>query len=274
MHSRYPSPLRYPGGKTQFYPTVSNFLARNNLLQCSYSEPYAGGAGLALSLLLNGIVKEIHLNDVDLSIWSFWHSILNHTKDFINKIERTSVSASEWHRQKHIQALGERADTLSLGFSTLFLNRTNRSGIIHKAGMIGGKNQCGQYKLDCRFNKKSIIEKILNIAENKQNIMLYRSDAIDFLEKIDDLNGFVYLDPPYYEKGKELYLNFYNDADHRNVFAAIQKLQSSWLLSYDNVSYIKNLYADASIEQLNIRYSAGKRKQGSELLICRPTRLS
>ncbi|MEW2639883.1 DNA adenine methylase, partial [Vibrio cholerae] len=75
-----PSPLRYPGGKTAITPMVSDIIGANNLRSAHYVEPYAGGAGLALSLLFNKVVPHIHLNDLDLSIWAFWYSILNHTE--------------------------------------------------------------------------------------------------------------------------------------------------------------------------------------------------
>ncbi|WMN92852.1 hypothetical protein NI381_06190 [Vibrio parahaemolyticus] len=106
-----------------------------------YAEPYAGGAGLALSLLLQGTVSDIHLNDFDRSIWAFWYSILNHTDAFIKLIDDTNITIEEWHKQKEVQLAKDTIDVVSLGFSSFFLNRTNRSGIIEKAGVIGGLEQ-------------------------------------------------------------------------------------------------------------------------------------
>ncbi|MGL4388214.1 MAG: DNA adenine methylase [Brevinema sp.] len=159
-----PSPLRYPGGKSSTFPMVSDIILSNDLQGCHYIEPYAGGSGLALLLLFKGIVSEIHLNDLDRSIWAFWNNVLNHKDAFIETIIATDVTIEEWHRQREIQLKKEIVDSFDLGFSSFFLNRTNRSGIILKAGMIGGYKQNGNYKLDCRFNKNNLISKINKIA--------------------------------------------------------------------------------------------------------------
>ena len=114
-------------------------------------EPYSGGASVALFLLLEGFVNKITINDKDRAIYAFWYCVLNKTKDLCDKIERTEITIAEWRKQKEIQTKKEKADLLELGFSTFFLNRTNRSGIIN-GGMIGGVEQNGDYLIDCRFN--------------------------------------------------------------------------------------------------------------------------
>ena len=93
-----PSPLRYPGGKSKFYPLVREILQLNNLLGCTYIEPFAGGAGLALRLLLNGDVNRIIINDFDQHIYAFWHAILNCTEYFCELIQKTPVTVLEWPR--------------------------------------------------------------------------------------------------------------------------------------------------------------------------------
>ena len=176
MNNRVLTPLRYPGGKTKVYDYVKELIFLN---ECTtYIEPYAGGAGVAINLLLNGDVKKIMINDYDRAIYAFWYSVLYHTEELIFKIEKTEVCIEEWYRQKEIQNYKqETEDLLELGFSTLFLNRVNHSGII-KGGVIGGKNQDGNYKMDCRFNKNSIIKRIRAIARNRSRIKIYNLDVI------------------------------------------------------------------------------------------------
>ncbi|HEO6930813.1 TPA: DNA adenine methylase, partial [Streptococcus agalactiae] len=169
------SPLRYPGGKSQVYDFVKELVNLNETN--TYIEPYMGGMGIALKLLVNNDVKQIMVNDYDRSIYAFWYSVLNHTNQLIDKIESTPITIEEWKKQRKIQQGKETChDLLTLGFSTLFLNRTNRSGII-KAGVIGGLKQDGNYKLDCRFNKEKTIKKIRLIASYKKQIKLYNIDA-------------------------------------------------------------------------------------------------
>lgn len=174
------SPLRYPGGKNKTYEYVK-YLVENNDID-TYIEPFCGGAAVALKLLLNNDVKKIMLNDFDRSIYAMWYSILYDTDKFINKVRKAVFSIEEWDRQQNIQKEKSTVDILTLGFSTFYLNRTNRSGII-QAGPIGGRQQLGNYKMDCRYNSDALVKKIELIAKNRNRIKLYNLDAIEFIKK-------------------------------------------------------------------------------------------
>ena len=203
------TPLRYPGGKTKLYLLVKELIKVNNCK--TYIEPYAGGAGVALKLLFNNDVQKIMINDFDKAIYSFWYSVLNYTDELVKKIEETPITMEEWYIQKNIYENKSNSNSiLELGFATLFLNRTNRSGIL-KAGVIGGKSQEGNYKLDCRFNKVELIKKIKKIASFKSRIKLYNLDAEVFIRRnvSKTKDSFTFFDPPYYKKGPGLYTNFY-----------------------------------------------------------------
>ena len=267
-----PSPLRYPGGKTAIMPMVSTFITENDLNNYHYVEPYAGGAGLALSLLFKNYVSHIHLNDLDISIWSFWHSILFETEAFIELIKSTEITIDEWHQQRHIQEVKNEVDTLTLGFSTFFLNRTNRSGIIQKAGVIGGLEQKSKYPLDCRFKKQSLISKIEKISQYKEFIHLYNMDAIDFISEIEEKieKRFFCIDPPYFKKGQSLYTNFYTPDDHEMLSEVIKKIEGKWILTYDNTIEIKKLYSNLPQYNFDLNYTAAEKRKGTELLITCP----
>jgi DNA adenine methylase len=265
-----PSPLRYPGGKAAIFDMVSKIIIDNNLEDGDYAEPYAGGAGLALSLLYNDHVSNIHLNDLDRSIWCFWDAILNNTEQFIEKIRTTEITMDEWKWQRHIQQNKNDFNNFDLAFSSFFLNRTNRSGIILKAGVIGGLKQDGKYKLDCRFNKEGLIDRITRVSEYKHRIKLYNLDAIDFIKKSDDIlpaKSIFCIDPPYYMKGSTLYTNFYNPEDHQQLATLIMGLDHPWILTYDDAKEIQDLYPAHPQYKFNLNYSAAKKRKGTELLI-------
>ena len=166
------SPLRYPGGKTKIAPLVNAIMKKADIKDGIYIEPFAGGCGVALALLLSDKVKHIVINDMDITIYAFWHSILNDTDEFIELIKKTQVTIEEWHKQKEIFLNKDSNKLLELGFATFFLNRTNRSGIL-KAGPIGGYNQTGNYLIDARFNKKNLIKRIERISQYKDKISLF-----------------------------------------------------------------------------------------------------
>ena len=264
------SPLRYPGGKTCLYPLISQILRENRIERTHYAEPFAGGCGLALSLLYGGHVSDIHVNDVDPSIWSFWHSVLNHTDDLVARIWNTPITIAEWRRQREIHNEMDKKDPVALGFATFFLNRTNRSGIIKLAGPIGGINQSGPFKIDCRFNREDLANRILRIAKYRERIHLHRRDALAFLKSMSaklPTHSFFCIDPPYFSKGKGLYTNFYEARDHEKLAATILGMKHPWIVTYDNEKAISELYRNRRQYEFDITYTLQAKRRGTELLI-------
>ena len=267
---RTTSPLRYPGGKSSLFDLTSGILSINKPEQYEYAEPYAGGCGLALSLLFSEQVSDIHINDIDPSIWAFWHCVLHETESLIALIESTPVTIDEWFRQRDIQTEQNNTDTLNLGFSTFFLNRTNRSGIIKKAGVIGGLKQESDYKLDCRYNRDGLIKRIKRIKQYSDRIHLTNLDAVAFLENDKGhipANTFFFIDPPYYKKGESLYTSFYKPDDHAIVARKILELEHQWILTYDDAPEIRKLYRERRQYFFDIRYSLQTKRLGTELII-------
>lgn len=264
------SPLRYPGGKSCLYPLLAVILDKNELRRTHYVEPYAGGCGLALSLLIKGDVSEIHINDIDISIWAFWHCVLEQTDELISKIRETPVTIEQWHIQREIHNKRNKQDLLSLGFATFFLNRTNISGIIKRAGPIGGRLQKGNYKLDCRYNTKALINKILIISQYKDRVHLTNLDAVKFIQSFKGQHPadlFFCIDPPYFKKGAELYTSSYAPKDHAKLANEVLKLKSPWIVTYDYIEDIKNLYGSHRQFCFDINYSLQTKKIANELLI-------
>ena len=248
---------------------LAKIIHNNELRYCHYAEPYAGGCGLALSLMFGGYVSQIHINDIDPAIWSFWHSVLENMNDLIRKIQTTPITLNEWEKQREIYLTADFSDPLVLGFSTFFLNRTNRSGIIKGAGVIGGKSQSGNYKIDCRFNKEDLINRIKRINKYKDRISLYNSDAIEFMKNDNIFHDktLFFIDPPYYNKGASLYTSFYKPEDHSIVSENIKKLDQPWIVTYDNTTEIAELYNQFNQYPFNINYSLQTKRKGDEILI-------
>ncbi|RAW92534.1 DNA adenine methylase [Photorhabdus laumondii] len=264
---RFGTPLRYPGGKGKLTDYLKLILVQNDLVSGHYVEPYAGGAGIAINLLLQGYASHIHLNDINPSVYAFWHSVLNETDGLCNRILKTEVTIDEWYKQKDIQKNHQQYSMLDIGYSTFFLNRTNRSGIL-TAGVIGGKKQTGHWMLDARFNKEDLISRIEKIYLNKDKISLYNIDAVALIKNVLSFlpeKTLVYLDPTYYVKGKGLYENHYNHVEIAKLVQGDIKLP--WIVSHDNVSEIADMYYTKSESIIyGINYSAQKRYEGSEIM--------
>jgi DNA adenine methylase len=264
----YPSPLRYPGGKKKLAGYIADVILQNDVQGGTYVEPYAGGANVALCLLFSEIVNAVIINDIDRSIYAFWHSVLYDTEKFCQMINDTEISINEWNKQREMQRNKDEVDLINLGFSTFFLNRTNRSGII-RGGVIGGKTQTGEWKMDVRYNKEDLIKRIRKIARYEGRIQLYNRDAVDFINyvhpQLDD-NTLVYFDPPYYNKGSALYANFYTHDDHRALSEFIQGLNCKWILTYDYTPEVVELYRNVEKRLLTLSYTAMNKEKGNEMI--------
>ena len=264
---RYLSPLRYPGGKARLGPLLDRVIRSSGLVGCSYVEPYAGGAGAALSLLHRDTVSSIHINDASPAIAAFWTSIVEMNAEFCDRVADVTLDVEEWRRQKSVHDQQTEASTFDLGFAAFYLNRTNRSGIVGSGGVIGGQGQKGKWRMDARFGRDKLIERIQWIERHKDRIQVSGQDALDLLlvvKRSEDC--FLYLDPPYYGRAERLYDQWYGHADHVKVCRAITDTTHPWVVSYNDCSEIRTLYRRLPSHKLNLRYSAARNYVGAEVV--------
>ena len=263
------TPLRYPGGKTAYAGLLADVIRLNGLSNVVLVEPFAGGAGASIKLLLDGKVSRLILNDLDPAIYAFWWSVINGTDDLVSMILQTPITIEEWKTQREIARRKDTNNLLSLGFSTLFLNRCNRSGIL-SANPIGGINQTGNYKIDARFNKQGMIDKIKAIARLSSSIEIRNSSCerllAGFKRRKDTSNLLVYLDPPYFQKGPSLYMNHYSEKDHETLSRLVLSCDFNWILSYDCHDEIRKLYAGVPIYTSSLRYTIIGNVEARELV--------
>jgi DNA adenine methylase len=268
--SRYKTPLRYPGGKQRLAPFILEVMSANDLIGGDYAEPYAGGAGVAMELLLSGQVARVHLNDSSRAVHFFWYAILNQTEDFCRRIASASLTVEEWRRQREILSRPSEFCAIDLGFSLFFLNRCNRSGI-PSGGLIGGVNQTGAWKMDARFSRNELITRIEAIASKRKSITLKNWDAERFiLEHVSTLprKSLVYCDPPYFKKADRLYLNHYKAGDHERIAKVIQcKIRHPWVVSYDCAPEIMEFYSKRRSFVYDLQYNAGRVYKGKEIFV-------
>lgn len=266
------SPLRYPGGKQRLANFVMLLLRQNGLKDVQYAEPYAGGAGVALTLLYQEFARKVYINDLDKAIYAFWHSVLYHNEKLCRFVGEVDLTIEEWRIQREVYNQSS-DDLFELGCATFYLNRTNRSGIIPKAGVIGGFAQTGKWKIDARFNRETLVKRLKKIGMYGSRVVLTNLDAIEFIDFVDrelPANSLLYLDPPYFEKGSELYKKFYVESDHELVARRMLELQRPWIVSYDYHPALINLYSDVRHIDYPLGYSAAKRYKGHEVMFFSP----
>lgn len=264
------SPLRYPGGKGKLASYLSEIIELNGLDGGHYAEPFAGGAAVALELLFSERVRHIHINDLDTCVYAFWHSAVHETEELIARILEAEISVDTWLEAREIKRNASAHQLIEVGFSTFFLSRTNRSGILN-GGVIGGLQQNGAWKIDCRFNKAELVSRIRRIGSFRSRISVTNVDASVFLSEcasnLPD-RSFLYVDPPYYVKGAYLYQNHLQHQDHVDLAKVVCGAnRHGWIVSYDNVAEISQIYCGYDQEQFGINYSARAYARGSEIMI-------
>lgn len=269
----FATPLRYPGGKGRLGPWLAQVLAHNRLEGGWYVEPYAGGAGAALYLLVRQHVDHIVINDADPVVYAFWRAVTEKTSSLVGLMRSTPVTMRSWVRQREILDSPLQHDFVELGFAAFFLNRTNRSGIL-SAGVIGGRAQTGAWKLDARFNVEQLVERVERIGSLRNRISVTGLDALDLL--VDAAPGFpdktlVYLDPPYFEKGSLLYRNHYENEDHADIANILENAHYPLIVTYDDCAEIRELYRRFESTQFSLQYSTTHlaRPKASEMLFHR-----
>lgn len=264
------TPLRYPGGKGSLKYFLSNIVSENKLVGGELVEPFCGGAGASLPLLETNIISRLHLNDANPAVAAFWHCVFFETDSLISLIKSTPVTIYQWHRWKEVVCAHDQASTLELGFAAFFMNRCNRSGLLY-GGPIGGLKQTGKYKIDCRFNREGLIDRISVISRHASRVTVSNMDACDYLNKLDKAvakNSIIFLDPPYVNQGANLYKRYSFNADKHNELANFIKPKKwKWVITYDDHPLIHELYAERARGVLEFSYLMQQAKIGRELLV-------
>jgi DNA adenine methylase len=261
------SPLRYPGGKGSLYARLRRVIRDNGLAGCTYVEPYAGGAGAGLALLVTGQVNKVVINDLNPAIHAFWSTLTTDPDAMISRIKKVPLNVKEWRRQKDIYA-AEEADSSALGFATFYLNRTNRSGVLN-GGPIGGIDQTGNYLIDARFNREELSERVRTLGLFSGQIDVTCADGRAVVRKYAAKSDtFLYADPPYFEKAGSLYMNYFKAEDHEALAKDLNaKSDGRWLLTYDAVPQVETLYAGRRRRQFGLHYSAHRVIKATEVAV-------
>ena len=266
----YYSPLRYPGGKGKLASFMEYMIDQLGHRGGTYIEPFAGGAGIAMELLLRNVISRIVINDYDKAVWSFWKAILTETDRFVEEIRTIPLTVDEWQKQHEILVTKNDKYSFELGFAAFYLNRTNRSGII-KGGVIGGQEQAKDWKMDVRFKREELVTRIQRIAVRKKDIKLYNKDVNSFIKNYVPLyeeNALIYFDPPYFRKGQQLYMNFFNYKDHVRIEQEIREhVNCDWIITYDYEPQIEEIYHNYNLRLYDLNYSVSTKRKANELMI-------
>lgn len=250
-------------------PYLSALLRSQQPRPHAYAEPFAGGAGAALKLLVDEVVRRIYINDLSPGIAAFWRSVFTETEALARMVEDASVNIDAWHRWRSVFEAPGTSSTLELGYATFFLNRCNRSGIL-SARPIGGLDQTGRWKIDARFNAKELASRIRLLGAYRKRVRITELDARDFLRLLEDEDAstFAYVDPPYIVQGADLYLDGLTGEDHRELAELLRVSRLRWMLTYDvHDSITDEFYTGLRAARFSIAHTAQLQHVGSEYVV-------
>lgn len=263
------SPLRYPGGKARLAPYIARLIRSQRPRPTVYAEPFAGGAGAAIRLVADEVVDSIQINDLDPGVAALWRCVFYDTDEFIRRVETAKITVPAWRRHRNVYLNPSAHDDRTLGFATFFLNRCNRSGILN-ARPIGGLDQCGEWKIDARFNRQELIHRIGYIAEFRHRVSISQLDARTFLQQLEEdaPRSLVYVDPPYIGQGDDLYLDRLSFGDHQDLARLLRSSELRWFMTYDCDERITDeLYEGFRCARFNIKHTAQRQQIGSEYAV-------
>lgn len=281
--------FRYPGGKSKLRNEIAFRLAKQTKHDgIQYREPFFGGGSIGLKLLSdNPDIKNLWINDKDIGIACLWTAVIRYPNDFKERVRNFKPSVQAFHDLRtELTSISlmpkQRSKIVDIGFKKLAIHQISYSGLGTKSGgPLGGEKQKSDYKIDCRWSPEYICKKVDKLHSQFKTIEVHDDGCtnLDFLDLIENTtcDSLLYLDPPYYIKGNNLYQCGFTVEDHKRLASALKNTKHAWVLSYDDCDEIRELYKWACVDSLNVNYSitATKNENGDresrtkpELLIC------
>ena len=259
--------LRYPGGKTWLVPHVRAWLGSSRPAPSLLLEPFAGGGIVSLTAVMEGLVSRCLMAEIDRDVAAFWHAALRHRmelKEYIRAFNPTRESVYE---------LAETIpkDVMEHGFRTLVLNRTRRGGILAPGAALSKSGENGK-GVGSRWYPDTLIRRLDNIGDYVDRITFCETDGVQLLETVlaegrSDIAVFV--DPPYTAGGKKAGARLYShsDLDHERVFAALNRTNANFLMTYDYSPEIVALVSKYDFCAVRVRMKNTHHDMLTELVI-------
>lgn len=255
------SPLRYPGGKTRACKILETILTQYFDLQSfdTFISPFMGGGSFEF-YMQNKYNYKLCVNDKFIPLYNFWKQIKMDKNKLCEELKKQMDITKDDFNNYRKTILHLNNDILQQSILYFIINRCSFSG----ATLSGGFSQEASKK---RFTISSInkIEKL-----DFSLIDIYNLDFYEFIQLYTTDTSLMFLDPPYYLNKKS---NLYgkNGDMHENfnheLLNEILKTKKNWILTYNDCDYIRELYKNYLILNVNWSYGMNKDKSSSEIVI-------
>lgn len=118
-------------------------------------------------------------------------------------------------------------------------------------------------------NLENAIGFILSASKILNNVVIENQDFERILKTYDKKEALFYLDPPYY-KAERYYPDRFMPEDHIRLKEALKRVKGKFILSYNDCEFIRNLYCDYFIMEVDRTHNLVKGKDNpryKELII-------
>lgn len=271
--------IPYPGSKEKLVRAIQShvpvaMLCDRNNRDSRYIEPFfgAGGVGLRVMRWLPHF-RRVWINDIDRGMTCLWETVRNEPEWLIDRVRsfEPKTAAFDQFKRDDGDPLVDRRDA---GFRKLALHRMSFSSLgVMAGGPRGGKTQSGTYRVDGRWQPAAIEKEVWRLHGRLSRLKGLEITNRDFREVLSGAceMDFLYLDPPYYDQGPNLYKHAMSEKDHLDLAGILRQTTAKWVLSYDDDHRVRELYAWAHIETVATKYNVAtcraSRSSDRELLI-------
>ncbi|WP_369340694.1 DNA adenine methylase [Bacillus subtilis] len=252
------SPYRYPGGKSRIIDFLYTHLQKNKTQKLI--SPFTGGGSFELSLLAAGVVDHLHLNDLDFGVYALWWVIKHMPYALIDLVKNIEPDHKTFfYAQSIIKNDYRGTDLVDAAWSSLIVNRLAFSGIA-KANPLGGKKG-NKKSLLSRWNPEELVKRIEKVHSLSDRMVITQENAVNLIEEAYwEEDSTIFIDPPYVDKGKQLYPCYYTEKDHRELSFLLDTLHFEFpgadiITTYDYNEWIQNLYEFPDIKVIGRTYS-------------------
>ncbi len=252
------SPISWPGGKRLLADRIVAMFPEHTC----YASVFAG-ALWDLFKKSPSVSSCEAVNDIDGELINFYRVIKEKPYQFLVEIQWDLISRKSFLEYKAELEHPEETHLTDV-------ERAKRFFYVLKASFGGSRRVYGYARTDHpKLNLVNIEEIVISTHDRLKRVNIECLDWREFIPKYDSPGTLFYLDPPYRcESSKRIYIRSFTDDDYKEFKTCLRGVKGMFLLSLNDDEFIRGLFKDFMIEEVDTMYSlSGKMQKAKELII-------
>ena len=224
--------FKYYGGKSRVLGTIYSLFPKHK----TFIELFGGGG----TVILNKEKAPVEIyNDIDSELVAIFKCLQMDElrEEFLDRINHlvNSRELFDWFKTRKTEG------------KSIYFKAVRKYYIIQASYSANMKNYVEHPRGRLRINKLN------EIASRLHKIMIVNKDYKYLLEKYNQKDTFLFIDPPY-PGGRRVYK--YNNFDWEELKGLLDDFKGKWMLTVSKHPFIQELFKDVNQKDLKIRYSA------------------